>query len=206
MSLASDASPALVASLIDDPFYQAITEDFGTDVSAREQALASYFRYSLDEAERTGVVSLLLTPGSGPPPGCCHETPKLRPQNLRQSLSTFCQPLALAGTRTTIEWCDTWRHWLRQLRRPGRGTCRSSEYCRQRRAVVWAHDFLQARWPRPLPPECHATGRPLRPGPWGSTSDWDFALSPTTLSPSRTWIMLSCDATSESGSTPLDLP
>jgi GNAT superfamily N-acetyltransferase len=54
MSLASDASPALVASLIDDPFYQAITEDFGAGVSAREQALASYFRYSLDEAERTG--------------------------------------------------------------------------------------------------------------------------------------------------------
>lgn len=47
-------SSALTESLIDDPFYRAITEDFGTDLAARRHALSRYFHYSLEEAERTG--------------------------------------------------------------------------------------------------------------------------------------------------------
>ncbi len=48
------ASAALVESLFDDPFYGAITEDFGNDLPARKRALNLYFHYSLEEAERTG--------------------------------------------------------------------------------------------------------------------------------------------------------
>ena len=48
------ASAALVDSLFDDPFYWAITEDFGNDLAARKRALNLYFHYSLEEAERTG--------------------------------------------------------------------------------------------------------------------------------------------------------
>jgi ribosomal protein S18 acetylase RimI-like enzyme len=50
----SQASAALVASLIDDPFYWAITDDFGTNLAARKYALSCYFEYSLGEAQRTG--------------------------------------------------------------------------------------------------------------------------------------------------------
>jgi GNAT superfamily N-acetyltransferase len=48
------ASAALAESLFDDPFYWAITEDFGNDLAARKRALNLYFHYSLEEAERTG--------------------------------------------------------------------------------------------------------------------------------------------------------
>jgi len=50
----AQASAALAESLLDDPFYWAITEDFGDDLAARKQALIHYFHYSLEEAERTG--------------------------------------------------------------------------------------------------------------------------------------------------------
>jgi GNAT superfamily N-acetyltransferase len=48
------ASAALTESLFDDPFYWAITEGFGNDLAGRKRALNLYFRYSLDEADRTG--------------------------------------------------------------------------------------------------------------------------------------------------------
>jgi ribosomal protein S18 acetylase RimI-like enzyme len=48
------ASAALAESLIDDPFYWAITADFGSDLTARKSALIRYFHYSLMEAQRTG--------------------------------------------------------------------------------------------------------------------------------------------------------
>jgi GNAT superfamily N-acetyltransferase len=48
------ASSALAESLIDDPFYMAITDDFGTNLTARKHALSRYFHYSLAEAERIG--------------------------------------------------------------------------------------------------------------------------------------------------------
>jgi GNAT superfamily N-acetyltransferase len=48
------ASAALAESLLDDPFYWAVTEGFGNDLAARKHALSRYFHYSLEEAERTG--------------------------------------------------------------------------------------------------------------------------------------------------------
>jgi GNAT superfamily N-acetyltransferase len=48
------ASASLAESLLDDPFYWAITEDFGNDLAARKRTLCRYFHYSLEEAERTG--------------------------------------------------------------------------------------------------------------------------------------------------------
>lgn len=48
------SSAALTESLFDDPFYCAITEEFGKDLEARKRALNSYFHYSLEEAQRTG--------------------------------------------------------------------------------------------------------------------------------------------------------
>ena len=50
----SQASAALVASLLYNPFYWAITDDFGANLAAREHALSGYFEYSLAEAQRTG--------------------------------------------------------------------------------------------------------------------------------------------------------
>ena len=48
------ASAALAESLLNDPFYWAISEDFEGDLAARKHALSRYFEYSLEEAERTG--------------------------------------------------------------------------------------------------------------------------------------------------------
>ncbi len=56
------ASAALTESLFDDPFYWAITEDFGDDLAARKHALSLYFHYSLEEAERTGRCVLAPDP------------------------------------------------------------------------------------------------------------------------------------------------
>jgi ribosomal protein S18 acetylase RimI-like enzyme len=59
------ASTTLVDSLLDDPFYWAITEDFGDDAAARRRALTDYFHYSLQEAERTGRCTLAPDPTLG---------------------------------------------------------------------------------------------------------------------------------------------
>jgi len=59
------ASAALAESLLDDPFYWAITDDFGTDLAARKQALSCYFHYSLEEAERTGRCVVASDPSLG---------------------------------------------------------------------------------------------------------------------------------------------
>jgi GNAT superfamily N-acetyltransferase len=61
----AQASLALAESLIDDPFYWAITTDFGTDLAARKYALRLYFQYSLMEAERTGRCVLAPDPALG---------------------------------------------------------------------------------------------------------------------------------------------
>jgi GNAT superfamily N-acetyltransferase len=45
---------ALVDSLRHDPFYVAITEQFGDDENRRRQALARYFDYSMNEGIRIG--------------------------------------------------------------------------------------------------------------------------------------------------------
>lgn len=45
---------ALVESLFDNPFYQAVSIDFERDTERRKQVLESYFDYSLVEAKRTG--------------------------------------------------------------------------------------------------------------------------------------------------------
>ena len=65
MAAFSQASAALVASLIYDPFYWAITEDFGTNLAARKHALSCYFEYSLVEAERTGRCVIAPDPTLG---------------------------------------------------------------------------------------------------------------------------------------------
>lgn len=57
-------SRALVESLFDNPFYQAITIDFEGETDRRKQVLESYFDYSLGEAERTG--RLVVSPASEP--------------------------------------------------------------------------------------------------------------------------------------------
>lgn len=59
------ASAALAESLFDDPFYWAITDDFGNDLAARKRALNLYFHYSLEEADRTGRCVLAPDPKLG---------------------------------------------------------------------------------------------------------------------------------------------
>ncbi len=61
----SQASAALAACLIDDPFYWAITNDSGNDLAARKHALSCYFEYSLGEAERTGRCVVAPDPSLG---------------------------------------------------------------------------------------------------------------------------------------------
>jgi ribosomal protein S18 acetylase RimI-like enzyme len=61
----AQASAALAESLFDDPFYWAITEDFGDAVGARKHALSRYFNYSLEEAERTGRCVVAPDPSLG---------------------------------------------------------------------------------------------------------------------------------------------
>jgi GNAT superfamily N-acetyltransferase len=58
-------TPALVAALTGDPFYQAITVDCGADAAARRAVLTGYFEYSLEEADRTGRCSVLEDPTLG---------------------------------------------------------------------------------------------------------------------------------------------
>ena len=59
------ASAALAESLLDDPFYWAITDDFGDNLSARKDTLKRYFHYSLEEAQRTGRCVLAPDPSLG---------------------------------------------------------------------------------------------------------------------------------------------
>ena len=54
MMTPSVAVAALLASLVDDPFYQAITIDFAQDAEVRSRALTAYFVLSLEEARQTG--------------------------------------------------------------------------------------------------------------------------------------------------------
>jgi len=65
MSLFTRSLPALVESLFDDPFYQAISIDFCGDLTARKQVLGAYFDYSLGEAERTGRCVVCAEPELG---------------------------------------------------------------------------------------------------------------------------------------------
>jgi GNAT superfamily N-acetyltransferase len=60
-----EASSALAESLMDDPFYWAITDDFADDLTARKSVLRRYFHYSLAEAERTGRCVLAPDPRLG---------------------------------------------------------------------------------------------------------------------------------------------
>lgn len=50
---------------MDDPFYWAITDDFGADLAARQNALHRYFEYSLGEAQRTGRCVVARDPNLG---------------------------------------------------------------------------------------------------------------------------------------------
>jgi GNAT superfamily N-acetyltransferase len=61
----SKTTPALAASLIGDPFYQAITADCGVNVEARFAVLSRYFEYSLQEADRTGRCTVHEDPRLG---------------------------------------------------------------------------------------------------------------------------------------------
>ena len=65
MSSFTRSLPALVESLFDDPFYQAISIDFSDDLAARKQVLGAYFEYSLGEAERTGRCVVCTDPELG---------------------------------------------------------------------------------------------------------------------------------------------
>jgi GNAT superfamily N-acetyltransferase len=50
----NESAPALADALIVDPFYLSISVDFEHDMPRRKAVLASYFAYSMAEAERGG--------------------------------------------------------------------------------------------------------------------------------------------------------
>jgi GNAT superfamily N-acetyltransferase len=56
---------ALVDSLRFDPFYVAISENFGDDEVRRREALARYFDYSMSEGERRGRLVVWPDPAIG---------------------------------------------------------------------------------------------------------------------------------------------
>jgi GNAT superfamily N-acetyltransferase len=62
-------SPETVEALVDalrfDPFYVAISENFGDDEVRRREALARYFDYSMSEGERRGRVVVWPDPAIG---------------------------------------------------------------------------------------------------------------------------------------------
>lgn len=53
------STPALAASLIDDPFYQAVTIDFAHDAAARLTVLQHYLDCAVREAQRGGLCHTL---------------------------------------------------------------------------------------------------------------------------------------------------
>lgn len=59
------SAPALADALIIDPFYLAISVDFEHDMPRRKAVLASYFAYSMGEAERSGRCLTLEDRASG---------------------------------------------------------------------------------------------------------------------------------------------
>ncbi len=59
------STPALAASLIDDPFYQAVTIDFEHDAAARLAVLAHYLDCAVREAQRGGLCHTLDDPRLG---------------------------------------------------------------------------------------------------------------------------------------------
>lgn len=59
------STPALAASLIDDPFYQAVTIDFAHDAAARLTVLQHYLDYAAREAQRGGLCHTLDDPRPG---------------------------------------------------------------------------------------------------------------------------------------------
>jgi GNAT superfamily N-acetyltransferase len=69
--------PTLVASLIGDPFYQAITVDCGVDSEARCSVLSRYFEYSLQEADRTGRCTVHEDPALGAAAWLLPRTPEV---------------------------------------------------------------------------------------------------------------------------------
>jgi ribosomal protein S18 acetylase RimI-like enzyme len=73
----SKTTPALVASLIGDPFCQAITVDCGVDFEARFSVLSRYFEYSLQEADRTGRCTVHEDPELGAAAWLLPRTPEV---------------------------------------------------------------------------------------------------------------------------------
>lgn len=59
------STPALAASLIDDPFYQAVTIDFAHDAAARLTVLQHYLDYAVREARDSGRITTLEEPRLG---------------------------------------------------------------------------------------------------------------------------------------------
>ena len=60
-----DTLRALVDSLRFDPFYVAISQDFGDDEGRRRDALARYFDYSMNEGDRRGRLVVWPDPSIG---------------------------------------------------------------------------------------------------------------------------------------------
>jgi len=73
----SKTTPALVASLIGDPFYQAITVDCGVDIEPRLSVLSRYFEYALQEADRTGRCTVPEDPALGAAAWLLPRTPEV---------------------------------------------------------------------------------------------------------------------------------
>lgn len=61
----ADTLKALVDSLRFDPFYVAISQNFGADEARRRDALARYFDYSMSEGERRGRLVVWPDPSIG---------------------------------------------------------------------------------------------------------------------------------------------
>jgi ribosomal protein S18 acetylase RimI-like enzyme len=91
------ACAALTESLIDDPFYCSITEGFGSDLVARKHALSRYFRYSLEEAQRTGRCVMAEDPRVGAAAWLLPRPPHVEAAESRSKFEFLDSALGSAG-------------------------------------------------------------------------------------------------------------
>jgi len=129
------ASSALAEALIEDPFYWAMTEDFGTDLTARKRALCRYFHYSLAEAERIGRCVIAPDPALGASAWLLPRSPEV---DAAESSTKSAYLASVLGPRGVENYHRIVGYMAqRESFHLARGICQSSASRRPPKAGVW---------------------------------------------------------------------
>lgn len=100
------ASIALAESLLDDPFYWAISEDSGSSRDRRKATLRNYFVYSLEEARRTGHCVLARDPALGAAAWILPRTPEVAAAESAAKKSALASILGPRGMKNYLHMVD----------------------------------------------------------------------------------------------------